>query len=495
MWRRSLWEHRINPPDNPNMADQFLHGVEVLTIDGGARPIQTAASSVVGIVGTAPRADALKFPINTPVMIAGSRAEAAKLLAIAGDDDGTLPSAIDSIFDQAGAAVVVVRVEAGETAAETLANMLGGANAVTGAYEGVHALLAAESITGYKPRILLAPGFTHQRTVGGVTTVAVGNGGSGYTSAPAVAFTGGAGTGAQATAVLGTGADAGKVVAVQVTSAGSGYTTAPTIAFTGGAGTGATATASFGDTANAVVAEMVGVADRLRATIIADGPSTTDEAAIAYAGDFGSKRVYLVDPRSLKTGSDGLTTTAWSSAVVAGLIVKSDNERGWWWSPSNQEVNGIIGTERAIDFAMGDYNSRANLLNGKNVSTIIRFNGFRLWGNRTLSSDPKWAFLCVVRTADIIADTLQQAHLWAVDRGITKNYVEDVREGVNAKLRQLKASGAILGGECWFDPELNTPESIANGQAFWDFDFTPVYPAEHITFRSHLVNDYISEIY
>lgn len=484
------------------MVDQFLHGVEVITIDDGARPIQTASSSVIGIVGTAPRADAAEFPLNKPVMVAGSRAKAAKLLAMPageGEDalgDGTLPAAMDSIFDQTGAAVIVIRVEEGATDAETLANVLGGANAVTGAYEGVHALLAAQSVTGYKPRILLAPGFTHQRTQGGITGVTLTNQGAGYAAAPTVSFTGGGGTGAMGEAVLGTGANVGKVVSITITNPGSGYTSAPTVAFAGGTPTTpAAGTATFGNTANAVVAELIGIAERMRATIMVDGPSTNDDDAIATAEDFGSKRVYLVDPRSLKTGSDGLTAAAYSSAVVAGLIAKTDNEIGWWASPSNKEINGITGTERAIDFAMGDVNSRANLLNGKNVATIIRYNGFRLWGNRTLSSDPKWQFLCVVRTADIIADSLQEAHLWAVDRGITKNYVEDVREGVNAFLRRLKSIGAILGGSCWFDPDLNTAASIANGQVFWDFDFTPVYPAEHLTFRSHLVNDYITEIY
>src|SRR5690606_19311865 len=105
--------------------------------------------------------------------------------------------------------------------------------------------------------------------------------------------------------------------------------------------------------------------------------------------------------------------------------------------------------------------------------------------NETLASDPKWRFLSVVRTADIINDSLLAAHLWAVDRGITKTYVDDVKEGVNAFLRSLKAQGAILGGECWADPDLNTPDQIAQGHVYFDFDFTPVYPAQRITFRSH----------
>jgi phage tail sheath protein FI len=395
------------------MTEQFLHGVEVVEIDDGIRPIQTVRSSVIGIVGTAPRADASVFPLNTPVLITSSRTKAAKLLANAGSNDGTLPSAIDSIFDQTGAAVVVIRVEEGENDAATVANVIGGVNSQTGEYEGVQALLAAQSILGVSPRILIAPGFTHQRDA---------------------------------------------------------------------------------QNANAVVAELVGIADRIRAAIIADGPNTTDEDAIAYAGDFGSKRVYVVDPFVKKLDASGNTIVAPSSAIVAGLIAKSDAERGFWWSPSNQTIAGITGVARSIDFTLGDANSRANILNENKVATIIREDGFRLWGNRTLSADPKWAFLSVVRTSDIINDSLLRAHLWAVDRNITKTYVEDVTESVNDFLRTLTKLGAILGGKCYADPDLNTPENIAAGKVYFDFDFTPPYPAEKVTFRSHLVNDYITEI-
>lgn len=471
--------------------DQFLHGVATIDIDTGARPITTVRASIIGVVGTAPDADPEAFPINKPVLIAGSMREAAKLDMV-GDGAGTLPAAMDSIFDQAGAIVVVVRVEEGVTPAETLANVLGGVDANTGQYEGVHAFKAAESILGFAPRILIAPGFTQDRVQGGVITLS-GAEGSGYTDGEYTLIATGDGIGAVATATI----QGGKVVSRAIVNSGSGYETPPTFALPpeAGSGEGATFVATIGTAGNAVVAELIGIAEALRAVIIADGPNTNDTSAIAYAGDFGSKRVYLVDPKVLKTNQDGQLVTAWASPCVAGLLAKSDAERGWWWSPSNQNVNGIQGTARPIDFKMGDSSSRANLLNEKNVATIIRQDGYRLWGNRTLSFDPKWAFLCVVRTADIIADSLTAAHLWAVDRGITKNYVTDVVEGVNAYLRYLTNIGAILGGECWADPDLNTPDQIAQGKVYFDFDFTPVYPAEHITFRSHLVNDYIKEIF
>lgn len=469
------------------MTTTFLHGVEVLQIDTGARPIQTVRSSVIGLIGTAPDADAEKFPLNTPVLVA-RRSEMAGL-----GTTGTLQSALDLIYDQAGAVVVVVRVEQGVDEAATINNVRGGINNGTGAYEGVHAFLAAENEVGFSPRIILAPGFTHQRTSNGILSIAVQTQGSGYTTAPAVTISGGGGSGATAVAVLGTGANAGKVMSFTITNPGKGYTTNPTVTIAAPPAGGVQAVAGTinrGTVRSEVLAELLGIANRLRAVIIADGPNTTDAAAIQIADDFGSDRIYVIDPWVLR---DGESIPA--SPAVAGLINKVDNERGFWWSPSNNEIAGIEGTSRAIDFTLGDYTSRANLLNEAKIATIVREQGFRLWGNRTLAMDPLYAFLSVRRTADMINESILRGHLWAVDRCITATYLEEVQESVRGYLRSLKARGAILGGDVWVDPELNTPASIANGQVFFDFEFTPPYPAERVTFRSHLVNSYVVDLF
>lgn len=55
------------------MPDAFLHGVEVVEIDDGLRPIQTVKSSIIGLVGTAPDADAGEYPLDLPVLITGPR--------------------------------------------------------------------------------------------------------------------------------------------------------------------------------------------------------------------------------------------------------------------------------------------------------------------------------------------------------------------------------------------------------------------------------------
>jgi phage tail sheath protein FI len=441
---------------------------------------------VIGLIGTAPDADAAKFPLNTPVLVA-SRSEMAGL-----GEAGTLQAALDLIYDQAGAVVVVVRVAEGVDETATINNVRGGINNTTGAYEGVHAFLAAENEVGFSPRLLVAPGFTHQRTSNGILSIAVQTQGSGYTTAPAVTISGGGGSGATAVAVLGTGANAGKVVSFTITNPGKGYTTNPTVTIAAPpSGVQAVAgTINRGTVRSEVLAELLGIANRLRAHIIADGANTTDAAAIQMAGDFGSRRIYVVDPWVLRDGS-----SVPASAGVAGLINKVDNERGFWWSPSNNEINGIEGTARAIDFTLGDYTSRANLLNEAKIATIIRSQGFRLWGNRTLASDPKYAFLSISRTADMVDESILRGHQWAVDRCITATYLEEVQESVRGYLRSLKARGAILGGDVWVDPDLNTPANIANGQVFFDYDFTGPYPAERVTFRSHLVDSYVVNLF
>lgn len=390
------------------MTEQFLHGVNVIEVTSGARAVRTAKSSVIGVIGTAPDADEQKFPLSSPVLIAGSLKEAAKL-----GKKGTLPSAVNGIFSQVGATVVVIRVEESRNSEpelkeeETLSNVIGGVDEETGEYLGIQAFLSSESIVHVAPRILIAPQFTHQLP---------------------------------------------------------------------------------GDAGNPVVSALIPIAEKLRAIIVADGANTNDEEAIKWRKSIGSPRVYVVDPWVKVFEGEEKP----SSPFVAGLIAKVDSEQGFWQSPSNKEINGIVGTSRAIDFTLGDTSCRANHLNENEVTTIIHQNGYRLWENRTCSNDPIWAFLPVRRTADLINDSLLRAHLWAVDRNITKTYIDDVIEWVNSYLASLKAQGAIISGRCYASPDLNTTANIASGKVYFDFEFTPPYPAEQITFRSHLVSGTIS---
>ena len=98
--------------------------------------------------------------------------------------------------------------------------------------------------------------------------------------------------------------------------------------------------------------------------------------------------------------------------------------------------------------------------------------------------------------ATLINDSIQAAHMWAVDKGITGiQYFDAIVDSVNAFLDSLKALGAIVDGKCWADPELNSAANISQGKTYFNFDFTPVYPGEQITFRSMMTNEYLKEIF
>ena len=245
----------------------------------------------------------------------------------------------------------------------------------------------------------------------------------------------------------------------------------------------------------AVGTALVALADKLRGLAILDGPNTTDEAAMEYAENFGAKRAYLVDPGvQYWDTTKNATVDAPGSAWVAGLFAWTDAEYGFWASPSNKEFVGITGTTRPVEFLDGDETCRANLLNNANITTIIRDDGYRLWGNRTLSSDPKWAFVTRVRTMDIVMDAILYGHKWAVDRSITATYVHDVTEGLQNFMRDLKNQGAIINFEVFADTELNTASQLEQGKVYWNIRFTDVPPAENPTFRVEVTNQYLTEV-
>ncbi|NWD02221.1 phage tail sheath family protein [Pseudomonas sp. P7779] len=245
----------------------------------------------------------------------------------------------------------------------------------------------------------------------------------------------------------------------------------------------------------AVATALDALAGKLRAVAIIDGPNTTDEAAMAYAQEFGSKRCFMVDPGvQIWDTLLSKTVNAPASAFAAGLFAWTDAEYGFWSSPSNKEFVGITGTSRPVEFLDGDETCRANLLNNANITTIIRDGGYRLWGNRTLSSDPKWAFVTRVRTVDIVMDAILAGHKWAVDRGITKTYIKDVTDGLQAFMQDLKNQGAVINFEVFADTELNTVSQLEQGKVYWNIRFTDVPPAENPIFRVEVTNQWLTEV-
>ena len=273
------------------------------------------------------------------------------------------------------------------------------------------------------------------------------------------------------------------------------YTTAPTIAFQGGGGTGATATATLGTVANPVAVELVGLANRLRASVIVDGPNTTSEAAVLYRQDFATDRLLIVDP-FVKVSKGGVVVVQPASARVAGLQARVDYDEGFWFSPSNHVLEGIVGTARTIEHSLSDPSAESQYLNRNAVATVVRSpsGGFKLWGSRVPPGDSLKLFWSVRRAHDAIIELIERAHEPFVDRPFNIQILLDIAETVNAALRRWKALGATLGGRVWLDRTINTPETWAAGHIYVSYDAEAPAPMEHITFVFNRNTGYYEEL-
>ncbi|EJL7016353.1 phage tail sheath subtilisin-like domain-containing protein [Vibrio cholerae] len=485
---------------------QFLHGAEVIEIDDGSRPIQTVKSAVIGLVGTAPlsaAATAAALTIGTAILNDGL-----KLTAVKTGTEGNAIS-VEVLAPTAASSELVVTVTNNKISIQ-LASDESGALTTT-ATELASALMADPAAKAL------------------VTAVALGDGSGDVAPASRSYLSGGENEPfplKKPVAVAGSRKLIEKLgkegtlpaafddifdqtgALVIVVRAEKGQTEEQTQAnvieamqafLDSQTETGYTPrilVAPEFSQFDAVASELEAKAKRLRAIAYLDCERTASYTdAMKRARQFG-ERVEVEWPWVRVFDTElAKEIDRPSSARQAGLRARIDAEKGFWWSKSNQEIYGIVGTSQPVDWALGDPNTTANMLNENKVSAIIREGGFRHWGNRTCSTDPKWTFEQTRRTADMINDSVQRSHLWAVDRNITKTYVDDVISGVNAYLRELKALGAILGGECWADKELNTPATIQKGIVYFDFDFCPPYPAEHIVFRSRLNNAYLEEVF
>jgi len=143
----------------------ITHGITI-TEQAGSRPaLQTISTQNIGVVVTSTDADATAFPLDTPVLIDDISAALGKA-----GDTGTMGNVLQAINDQVATPVVLVRVAAGETDAETNAAVIGAT--VNGKKTGMQALLAAQSQLTIRPRILGAPGLDTQAVTAALAVIA-----------------------------------------------------------------------------------------------------------------------------------------------------------------------------------------------------------------------------------------------------------------------------------------------------------------------------------
>ncbi|MCC8381788.1 phage tail sheath protein [Xenorhabdus sp. PB30.3] len=245
----------------------------------------------------------------------------------------------------------------------------------------------------------------------------------------------------------------------------------------------------------AVAAELASVAQKLKAMayVSAYGCKNISEV-IKYRDNFNQRELMLIWPDFLSwdtvTNSESI---AFATARALGLRAKIDEETGWHKTLSNVGVNGVTGLSADVFWDLQDTATDADLLNKSGVTTLIRKNGFRFWGSRTCSDDALFQFESYTRTAQVLADTMADAHMWAIDKPLTPSLVRDIIEGINAKFRELKAGGYIIDGRCWYDDKINDKDTLKAGKLTIDYDYTPVPPLENMMLRQRITDSYLMD--
>ncbi|WP_343611103.1 phage tail sheath subtilisin-like domain-containing protein [Novosphingobium sp.] len=363
-----------------------MHGIKTNILSSTSLTPATVATSVIGLVATGTDADALTFPLDTPVLITDVTAALAKAGKV-----GTLYPALAAIQGIVSPKIIVVRVAVDAQDQDT--KVLGTAGVA--AYTGMQALLMAEAKTGVRPRILGAPGLDSEDVTNG----------------------------------------------------------------------------------------LIAVAKRLRGFAYCMAEGATRDAAVTYAEQFGDKELMLFWPASNK----GATHTI---GCALGLRSYIDQTQGWQKTLSNVVITGMTGTAYDVSWAMDDDTTDAAVLNAAGITTIICYNGYRFWGNRTRSDEDAWVFESAVRTSQVLQDTFQEALFPYIDKPITEALVKMLLTKINGALRKMVTNGQIIGGKAWFDPSKNASGDLAAGRLALDYDFTPCAPLEELTENQTITDTY-----
>ncbi|MEW5885480.1 MAG: phage tail sheath subtilisin-like domain-containing protein [Pseudomonadota bacterium] len=466
------------------MAANFLHGVETIEVMRGPRPIRQVKTAVVGLIGTAPSG-----PVNEPTIVLSAR-DAARFGDAAVAAGFTIPQALDAIFDQGAGTVIVVNVLDPATHRSQVTNESVTLSTITQRARLAHPYVSAVVVQSADGLTTFAPGthYTLDAERGEIERVPSGTIAAGATLR--VSYQRLNPTLPTTAEVIGTVTAGGQRTGIQAlddTHSRFGFNAKLLLA-------------PVYHTLQSVSSALIVMAHRLRALALLDAPvGVTVQQAVQGRGPLGainfntsSERAVLCYPhlRVFDSATESERLEPFSQRL-AGVICRRDAENGYWWSPSNAEIMGITGVERAITARINDPQSEANLLNENGIVTLFNSfgTGMRTWGNRSAAwpsmSHPR-NFINIRRTADMLHESVEHAMLQFLDQPISDALIDAVRGSVDAFIRVLVGRGALIDGSCTFDPAKNPPVQLAAGHLTLDLTFMPPTPAERITFESFI---------
>ena len=173
------------------------------------------------------------------------------------------------------------------------------------------------------------------------------------------------------------------------------------------------------------------------------------------------------------------------SGSVAGIYARTDNTNGVQKAPANEVVRSCVGLRSPYNKGEQD------ILNPMGVNLIRAFpgQGIRVWGARTLSSDPQWKYINVRRLFIYIEETIRANTNWVVFESNTSDLWARVKSTIEGFLLTLWGNGALAGSsadQAFFveiGPSTMTQDDINNGRLICVIGVAPVKPAEFVIFR------------
>ena len=173
------------------------------------------------------------------------------------------------------------------------------------------------------------------------------------------------------------------------------------------------------------------------------------------------------------------------SGFMTGIYARTDNDRGVWKAPANETVRDSIG----LQFYMTG--GEQDILNPRGVNVIRQFEGrgIRIWGARTISSDPEYRYVNVRRYLIYLEKSIDRGTQWVVFEPNSPETWSRVSDSVTAFLHTEWRNGALLGRKpedaftvrC--DETTMTIDDIQNGRLICDIGVAIVRPAEFVIFR------------
>jgi uncharacterized protein len=173
------------------------------------------------------------------------------------------------------------------------------------------------------------------------------------------------------------------------------------------------------------------------------------------------------------------------SGAVAGIYARNDIERGVHKAPANEVILGIT------DFVTNVTYDRQSVLNPEGINALRFFEGRarRVWGARTMSSDPEWKYVNVRRLFIYLEASIDRSTQWAVFEPNNERLWSSIKQTIEDFLLQVWTTGALMGTkpeEAFFvrcDRTTMTQNDLDNGRLICLIGVAPTYPAEFVIFR------------